>query len=107
MLDSRVDTFSIATVPERNRSSATMRAMPEGSPTPESSLTFRRQVQPTPPQPDDSLLHCPSVVNRDSTLEREDQDDTGKSSVAMQVSFLIHLQDPVELLPHVVDIDSD
>lgn len=108
VLDSRVETLCIATVPERNRSSATtMRAMPDGSPNPESSVIFRRQVQPTSPQPDDSLLQCPAVVDRDNTLQHEDQDDTGQSSVAMQVSFLIHLQDPVELLPHVVNMDSD
>lgn len=99
VLDPRVDTFSIATVPEHNRSSATTtRAMPEGSPTPDSSLIFRRQLQPTSSQPDDSMPLGPSVVNRDNILQHGDQ--------AVQVSFLIHLQDPVELLPHVVDVDS-
>lgn len=107
VLDSRVDTFSITTVPERNRTSPIMmRARPDGSPTPESSLIFRHQTQPTSPQPDASLLHCPSVAHRENTLHRGDQDETGKSSAAMQVSFLIHLQDPVELLPNVVNIDS-
>ena len=80
--------------------------MPDGSLTPESSLIFRRQVQPTSPHADASMLHCPSVVNMETTLQRGDRDEAGQSSVAMQVSFLIHLQDPVELLPHVVNIDS-
>lgn len=108
MHESRVDTFSITTGPERNRSSGTMaRPLPDGSPTPESSLVFRRQVQPTSPQPDDSLPHCPSSENRDNTLQLGDQDGIGQSSVAMQVSFIIHLQDPVEALPHAVNTDSD
>lgn len=84
-----------------------MRAVPDGSPTPESSLVFRRQVQPTPPQPDASLLHYPSAANTDNILQHGDREDTGQSPVAMQVSFVIHLQDPVELLPHAVNIDSD
>lgn len=108
VLDSRVETLSIATVPERNRSSAAMlRVMPDGSPNPESSMIFQRQIQPTSPQPDDCLLHSPAVVEQDKALQHKDQDDTGQSSMAMQVSFLIHLQDPVELLPHVVNIDSN
>lgn len=106
MLDSRVDTLSIASVTEHNRSStAAVRALPDGSPTPDSSQIFRRPVQPTYQQPVTSLLHSPSVVNRDNTLQCVDHDEAGQSSVAMRVS--LHLQDPVELLPHVVNIDSE
>lgn len=84
-----------------------MRAMPDGSTTPESSQIFRRQIQPNSPQPANSLPQGPSVANQDDTLLHGDQDDNGQSSVAMQLSFLIHLQDPVEVLPNVVNIDSD
>lgn len=55
--------------------------------------------------PDDSLL--PVVVNQDDTQPNDEQDVNEQSSMPMQVSLLIHLQDPVELLPHVVNIDSD
>ncbi|TMS22208.1 WD repeat-containing protein 90 [Larimichthys crocea] len=72
-------------VPERHRSSATTsRAMPDGSPTPESSFIFRRQDQPTSPQLGESLLQCPSVVKRDNNLQHGEQDDNGQSAVAMQ-----------------------
>lgn len=108
MLDLRADTFSIATVPEGNRSSVSAtRPMPDGSPTPDSSQNFRRQLLPTSPKPDVSLLHSPLVVNRDNILQGGNLDNNGQSSVAMQVSFLVHLKDPVELLPHVVNTDSD
>lgn len=80
--------------------------MPDGSPNRESSL-FKHQAQPNCAQSGDSLSHLPSVVDRDNTLRREDIDDAGQSAVEMQVSVLIHLQDPVELLPHVVNIDAD
>lgn len=106
MLDSRVETLSIATVPECHRSSATTpRATPDGSANQVCSPVFMQQSCSL--QADDYLLSCPAMVHRDNNLQCEDQNDTGQSSVAMQVSFLIHLQDPVELLPHAVDIDSD
>lgn len=103
------ETLSIATVPERNRSSATpTRALSVTSPNPDSSQMFRHvQILPSAPRPDVSLLHCPALVDQDNTLQHENPNDNGQSSAAMQVSFVIHLQDPVELLPNVVNIVSD
>lgn len=101
-----MDTLSIATVPERNRSSATLRAVPDGSPSPESVLVFRPPIQPASLQSEQSLLLYPPELNREHILLCGDQADIGLSS-AMQVSFVIHLQDPVESLPNVVNTDSD
>ncbi|XP_068161698.1 glucagon receptor-like isoform X3 [Antennarius striatus] len=106
-LESRVETFSIATVPGRNRSAGTVtRDMAGRSPNPDISQIFTHQVQQNYPQCDDSLLNFPSVVNRVNTLQHGSQSDI-EQSAAMQVSFVIHLQDPVELLPNVVNVDSD
>ena len=80
--------------------------MPDGSSNRENSSMFKHQAQPNCPQSGDSLLPLPSVVDRD-TLRQEDINDAGQLAVEMQVSVLIHLQDPVELLPHVVNIDAD
>lgn len=105
VLEPREGTFSIATVPDCNRSSVS-RAMPDSSPSLESSQIFRCAVQPNSPQMCASLTHFPLTENRDNTFLKRDN-ETGQSSVAMQVSFLIHFKDPVELLPHVVNTDSD
>lgn len=100
MTDSRVETLSVATVPEQHRSSSiSQRPVPGRSPTLGRSLMFRCEGQSCLTQPDDSSL--PVVLNHDSSLANDEQDDNGQSSMQMQVSF------PVELLPHVVNIDSD
>lgn len=105
--DSRGETLSIAMVPEQQRSSpATPRPVAAGLPTLGRSLMFRCEGQSTLMHPDDSL--SPVVVNHDDTQPNDEQDENGKSSTPMQVSLLIHLQDPhTELLPHVVNVDSD
>lgn len=106
LVDSRVETLSIATVPEQQRSSPTApRPVTAGAPTLGRSLMFRCEGQSTLMHPDDSLL--PMVVNHDNSQSNDKQDENGTSSMPMQVSLLIHLQDPVELVPHVVNIDSD
>lgn len=102
MTDSRVETLSVATVPEQHRSSP---IVPGSSPTLGRSLMFRCEGQSCLTQPDDSSL--PVGVNHDSTSANDEQDGNGQSSTQMQVSFPGSLQDPVELLPHVVNIDSD
>lgn len=109
MLESQGDTLSIATVPERNRSSATPTgALSVGSPNPDNSKIFRHvQILPSAPRPNVSLPHRPALVDQDNTLQHENPNDNGRSSAAMQVSFIIHLKDPVELLPNVVNTVSD
>lgn len=105
MTDSRVETLSVATVPEQHRSSPiTLRPVPGSSPTLGRLLMFRCEGQSCLTQPDDSSL--PVVVNHDSTSANDEQDGNGQSSMQMRVSFPVSLQDPVELLPH-VNIDSD
>lgn len=105
-LESQADTFSVATVPDRNRSSiSAVRAFPDGSPTLYSSQLVRHQA--VSPQLHVTLVHSPFEENTKSSLQCRDQDDSGQSSAAMLVSFLIHLKDPVELLPHVVNTNSD
>lgn len=105
MTDSRVETLSVATVPEQRRSSPiTLRPVPGSSPTLGLSLVFRCEGQSPLTQPDGSSL--PVVVNHDNTLANDEQGGNGQSSMQIPVSFPISLQDPVELLPHVVNIDS-
>lgn len=97
--------MSIATVPEGHRSSPiTPRPLPGGSSTLGRSLMFECERQSILTQPDDPLL--PAVVKHDDTQPNE-HNDNGQSSIPVQGSFVIHLQDPVELLPNVVNIDSD
>lgn len=101
-----METLSIAAVPEQQRSfPATLRPVAASSPTLGQSLMFRCEGESTLMHPDDSLL--PMVVNHGNTQPKDEQDENGKLSMPMQVSLLIHLQDPVELLPHVVNIDTD
>lgn len=103
MLNSRIDVFSIATVRECSRSSVVIRAAPDGSLTPDSSLICTHAVQPTTLERKASVTLCPSVL--ENTLKDVNPDEAGQS--CMQVSFHIHLQDPVHSLPHVVDVSSD
>lgn len=95
-MDSQVETLSIAMAPEQHRTSPMLRQVPGSSPTlGRSPLT----------QPDDSFL--PLEVHQKSTQPNDEQNGNGQSSMPMQPSFLIGLQDPVDLLPCVVNIDSD
>lgn len=102
MFDSQRDTVSIATVPERRRSSGTPTGpLSAGSPNPDSSFINRQtQMLPSASQPDVSLLHCSVVGAQDST--HENAPGIKQSSAEMQVSLVIHLQDPVALLPNMV-----
>lgn len=106
----RADTFSIATVPDCSRSSVSViRTMPDVSPTNSSQiLHLGHPVQPSSPK--EHALLMPSfspLKKRENTMQLRDQEETEHASVEMQVAFLIHLKDPVELLPHVVNKDSD
>lgn len=104
VFDSQRDTVSIATVPERRRSSATPTGpLSAGSPNPESSFINRQtQMLPSASQPDVSLLHCPVVGAQGNTQQRGNAVDNRQSAAEMQVSLVIHLQDPVGLLPNMV-----
>lgn len=109
VLDPWEDNFSIATVPQRNGSFVSAsQPVPDCSLSPGSARILRRQQPPTSPQPHASLQHFPSELEKDNIQSHVDQDAIGlDKSQGMQVSFLIHLKDPVELLPHVVNTDSD
>lgn len=104
VFDSQRDTVSIATVPERRRSSATPTGpLSVGSPNPESSFINRQtQMLPSASQPDVSLLHCPVEGAQGNTQQRGNAVDNRQSAAEMQVSLVIHLQDPVGLLPNMV-----
>lgn len=63
---------------------------------------------PSSPQAHASLMPSySSSGKRENTMQLTDQEETGQSLVEMQVAVLIHLKDPVELLPHVVNKDLD
>lgn len=82
--------------------------MADASPTPDSSLLFQRPIQGADQCDEASPLQFPAAITGNAILRRADGDDTlVMSSAGMHVSFQIHFQDPVELLPHVVDIESD
>lgn len=104
MFDSQRDTVSIATVPERRRSSGTPTGpLSAGSPNPDSSFIHRQpQILPLASQPDVSLLHCSVGGAQDNEHQREIAAGIKQSPAEMQVSLVIHLQDPVELLPNMV-----
>lgn len=95
--------MSIATVPERRRSSGTPTGpLSAGSPNPDSSFINRRtQMLPSASQPDVSL-HCSVVGAKDNAHQRESAAGMKRTSAEMQVSLVITLQDPVELLPNMV-----
>lgn len=64
---------------------------------------WRLDVKDSEPSCIQMILYYQFVVNHDSTQPNDEQDEIGKSSMPMQVSLLIPLQDPhTELLPHVV-----
>lgn len=104
-MDSQVETLSIAMAPEQHRTSPMLRQVSGSSPTLGRSLLFKREGPSPLTQPDDSFL--PLEVHQKSTQPNDEQNGNGQSSMPMQPSFLIGLQDPVDLLPCVVNIDSD
>lgn len=103
-MDSQVETLSIAMAPEQHRTSPMLRRVPGSSSTHGQSLLFKHEGQ-SPLTQGDSFL--PVEVNHKNTLPNDEQNGNGQSSMPMQPSFLISLQDPVDLLPCVVNIDSD
>lgn len=105
MTDSQVETLSVAMAPEQHRTSPMLRRVPGSSSTLGRSLMFKCEGQSPLTQPDDSFL--PVEVNHKNTQPNDEQNGNGQSSMPMQASFLISLQDPVDLLPCVVNIDSD
>lgn len=96
--------MSIVTEPERSRSSATPTGpLSPGSPNSDSLFINRQsQMLPLASQPDVSLLHCPAVGAQGNTQQRGNAGDNRQSAAEMPVSLVIHLQDPVELLPNMV-----
>lgn len=101
---SQRDAVSIAMVPEHKRSSATSTGqLSPGSPNPDSSFIHRpTQMLPLASQQDLSLLHCPVVGDQDNIQQRGIPLEDRQSAAEMQVALVIHLQDPVELLPNAV-----
>ena len=106
-MGSRVEPFSIATARVDNVSSATpTRAMSDESLAPRAQTVGQLPLMISH-MPLTSLPHCPAEENHDNRVPESFRNEATGSTLSMQVSFLVHLKDPVELPPNVVDVDSD
>lgn len=102
---SQRDTVSIATVPVRQRSTGTpTRPLSAASANQDNSFIIRQtQMLPSASQPDVSLLQCSVVGAQHGTHPHENTACIRQPSAEnLQVSLVIHLQDPVVLLPNMV-----